>query len=87
MAQLPEDLCLPIVDVLWLDSIGVGGWKDKDYLLEDSLECRTVGFLVCEDDKSIIVSSSLCNANDEHCHSPIRIPKVAIKSYEEIRFV
>lgn len=83
--MLDEILCKPIVDILWVDSFGMGVWSDFDSLGDISLECRTVGFLVAEDEISITVSPSL-NCTGQ-CDSPIRIPNVAIKSREEITFI
>lgn len=75
----------PLVDIQWLDSIGTNVWADLDELENHGLECRTVGFLVSEDKKTITVASSLNMCGQ--CGSPIRIPKFAIKSREEITFV
>ena len=83
--MLDEILCRPIVDILWVDSFGMGVWCSVDALGDITLECRTVGFLVAEDEISITVAPSLNCTGD--CDSPIRIPKVAIKSREEITFV
>lgn len=76
---------LPLVDILWIDSVGTNVWCPLDELENSGLECRTIGFLVAEDKKTITVASSLNVCGQ--CGSPIRIPKFAIKSREEITFV
>lgn len=83
--MLDKNLVRPIVDIIWLDSVGTNIWATMDELADVGLECRTIGFVVAEDKKTVTVASSLNMCSQ--CGSPIRIPKFAIKSREEITFV
>lgn len=72
----------PLVWIDWLDSTGGGGWRSIEGLGRAMLECRSVGFLVHEDDESVTVSASLASLGN--ADEPIRIPKVSITGRWEI---
>ena len=82
--KLPEHLDLEIVDIVWVDSCSYEGWVSKDTFVDLDVKCRTLGFVVAEDDNSITIAASLSFAGNSN--SPIRIPKCAIKSHEIICF-
>lgn len=82
--KIPQELDLPIVDILWVDSVGASHWEKKYYLDDASMHCRSVGFLVSENEDSIVVSCSLGFCGD--CNAPLKIPKVSIVSFYTIEF-
>lgn len=46
----------PLVLVEWLDAHTVDPWTSFDDLMDhDTMECETVGWLLKEDDKSVVV--------------------------------
>ncbi len=49
----------PIVKVSWFDACGDSAWTDLETLIgTDPTAAVTVGFLIYEDDKKIIIASS-----------------------------
>ena len=51
-----------IVEVIWLDSGTEQGWSDAEDILreaEDGLVCSSVGYLICETDKTITIAQGL----------------------------
>ena len=75
---------MKIVEVKWLDSIGDGAWIS--YTSHEGLdnEIHTIGFLVSENDDSITISAHLSGLNT--CDNPMRIPRISIIEYYEIKF-
>lgn len=71
-----------IVYVEWIDSTRTEGWCTHREIENacTPMDCRTVGFLVREDDKAIVLA--LNAAHGEHVGSPygslMTIPKLAI---------
>lgn len=68
--------------VSWIDSIRhADGWQSVDHYKresERSLSCETVGWIVHENDDSIMVAQSRMTGKDGAVTEVIQIPKVAI---------
>jgi hypothetical protein len=73
----------PLAEVCWIDSSGTHGWS----ILKDEIDnpkrkqgmyCRTVGYVVAEDDDSLMLTNSLSGAGSMDCGTTI--PKFAIVS-------
>ncbi len=64
------------VEVTWIDSTGFAGWQEKQ-TPRTATTCRTVGFLVNENDDYITIAATYDSFTDAY-HSPLTIPKVAI---------
>lgn len=71
----PDD----VVYLEWVDSSGQDGWVKKQQALDTSTpsQCRTVGFVLCEDDESVTLMSTV---DDSHGNvdNPLTIPKFAV---------
>lgn len=70
-----------VVYVEWIDSGYKGGWNLHE-TRPQVLSIRTVGYLLEEDKRQIVISSSV---HLEESHSPMAIPKVAITKLERRR--
>lgn len=68
--------------VTWIDSIRhADGWQTVEHYrreAERSLDCETVGWIVHEDDASIMVAQSRMTGDGGCVTEVIQIPKVAI---------
>ena len=71
-----------LVKVNWIDSAQSPGWIYKDDLKDFNMQIKSVGYLVKETDESITLVAHI--GEDSLC-SPLQIPKIAIKSQEEIK--
>lgn len=65
-----------IAEITWVDSCGAHGWSDKARAANESMTIRSIGFVVHDDKESITISTS---TNPSSCHSPVTIPRIAIK--------
>lgn len=74
-----EESCTPIEIVYWLDSCSVDAWEQADTRRNPS-SCRTVGYVVYEDEYCISLASSLAlhDGQGVDCCLTMTIPKVAI---------
>lgn len=73
------------VYVEWVDSMSKGGkvWHHIDEFTEDDLTCRSLGFIVKEGKKSIVISGhSSCAGSFA---GDIEIPKCAITKRRALR--
>lgn len=79
----------PIVEILWIDSSGQGGdtvWVDlHDFEARktQSLECRTVAYLIEETEDRLILAAHISLSSDpaneiSQLSGAITIPKVAV---------
>lgn len=76
-----EDAKKIIVEIHWLDSVGLAGWKSpEDWLRDASMIHHSVGWLVDETDDSYIISSSIGECHDD-AYAPFKIPKVAVTGF------
>ena len=68
-----------IIYVKWLDSSTQTGWLRKDEIMKNPLKCETVGFLVKENKKSLLLS---LNRTQDENYKPfgdvICLPKKSI---------
>lgn len=73
-----------MVEVEWIDSLGQHGWHphDADDDLLDELACRSVGYLVQDDTRGIVIIQSV--QKDSRDNS-IAIPRVAIQKVTRLR--
>lgn len=73
---------MKIVSLEWDDSVVAGArWISPDDLVDSSMRCTTVGYLVSENEKSITVAQSISWSGDgevEELGQPITIPRVAL---------
>jgi hypothetical protein len=78
---IPEAFATEHIDlVIWVDSFGASGWQSREDYVESvkstSMLCRSVGFIVFEDDTRLALALS---ENSSGYNADIVIPKVAIK--------
>ena len=63
--------------VEWVDSRFWFGWQDPDELSEEPITIKSIGFLVKEDDNTVILTNSLSDAS-MNVGNPVLIPKCSI---------
>lgn len=66
-----------IVEIHWVDSIGLASWQDRETLEDTSMIQRSIGWLVGETDDAFIVSATIGEGH-ESAYAPLKIPKVAV---------
>lgn len=69
---------MKVLHITWIDSKVASGWRDISEITMGPLECHTVGLLVHEDEVSVTLAGSWCEANQSYGES-ITIPKVCIR--------
>jgi hypothetical protein len=67
--------------IIWVDSCGKDSWMAKEEAINRDLNIVSVGYLLSEDENSILISSHI---GDEWVHSTMQIPRKAIISLEAI---
>jgi hypothetical protein len=65
------------VEVEWVDSHGMEGWHPTDdaVALLDKLRCRSVGYLVADDERGVVIA---LGEGSEQLLSSMAIPRQAI---------
>ena len=65
--------------VEWVDSAGTSGWSNKEELHTHALKCRSVGWLIEENDECLIIclNHAIPPVNREY-GEVVTIPKVAV---------
>jgi len=72
------------VEVVWVDSHTIGeGWQTVNSITLDEQEIKTVGYVVFEDDKSLILVQTITR-EDDSVLGGISIPKSSIRSRKAI---
>lgn len=66
----------------WLDSASAPSWNYKDEMQKPQT-IVSVGWVVSEDDQAITITTSE-SSTGHACHSPLSIPKVAIKKRRRV---
>lgn len=66
-----------IVEIHWVDSIGLASWQDRETLEDTSMIQRSIGWLVGETDDAFIVSATIGEGHDA-AYAPLKIPKVSV---------
>lgn len=83
----------PVVEVHWDDSCSDDSWQAIEQIREDHdrrgvLKCRTMGFLVYEDDAAYIIASTLCAEDIEDVRTlgacQMCIPKSCVTGFWEL---
>lgn len=73
-----------IAMVDWVDSAGKGGWDDpKSHQNLSPYRCRSVGFLVRDDDQTVILAQSITHPMEQYeprMADSIAIPKCAVQN-------
>jgi len=64
----------------WLDALAQGEWHESK---REDLRCKTVGFVVFEDDEQIELAGTI---TEGMCNNSITIPKKMITKRKEIKF-
>ena len=72
-----------IVYIEWEDAWTKWGWSHKDDLTDGLFPCKTIGFLVSEDDDVVLVAPSYSDRNETY-GDVANIPRANIKKYLEI---
>lgn len=76
---------MKIVKVTWIDSEQTPGWQmrsDVDATADKPCTlCVSVGFLIHEDRRSVLLAESV---NPHNYGNPIKIPRIAVKKVEEL---
>lgn len=76
---------MKLVEVIWVDSeTTLSGWNDLSDLTNELVPIRTAGYLVRSDESAVTVCLSL-DPKNEHYNGAILIPRVCIKSVNELR--
>lgn len=68
-----------LVIVEWLDALAQGEWHEAK---REDLRCKTVGFVVFEDDEQIELAGTI---TDGMCNNSITIPKKMLTKRKEIK--
>ena len=68
-----------LVLVEWLDALAQGEWHEAK---REDLRCKTVGFVVFEDDEQIELAGTI---TDGMCNNSITIPKKMLTKRKEIK--
>ena len=68
-----------LVLVEWLDALAQGEWHEAK---REDLRCKTVGFVVFEDDEQIELAGTI---TDGMCNNSITIPKRMLTKRKEIK--
>ncbi len=69
----------PLVRIQWYDAESSHGWEEDTALTTDNPLVTTVGFLIKDDEKSVIVASTIDPTN-RHTNARLKIPKGMIES-------
>ena len=68
-----------LVMVEWLDALAQGEWHEAK---REDLRCKTVGFVVFEDDEQIELAGTI---TDGMCNNSITIPKKMLTKKKEVK--
>ena len=68
-----------LVMVEWLDALAQGEWHEAK---REDLRCKTVGFVVYEDDEQIELAGTI---TDGMCNNSITIPKKMLTKKKEVK--
>lgn len=68
-----------LVVVEWLDALAQGEWHEAK---REDLRCKTVGFIVYEDDEQIELAGTI---TDGMCNNSITIPKKMLTKKKELK--
>lgn len=78
----------PIVRILWVDASASNDWKSKHDIEGETVgePTITIGFLIKKPSKKVpmFVVASTFDPETEHFNAIMRIPKVWVKSVEEL---
>lgn len=81
-----------LVEVEWLDSMSEGGWMRADEARRratvDAMAHRTVGYVIDENDHSLLLAMGRSNEGDEDSrlvHDTMQIPRVAILTVRDLK--
>ena len=69
----------PVVEIEWYDAVTDFGWEDHTELDTTAEPVTTIGFLLAENEHSVIVASTVDKGRDQS-NSRIKIPKGMIYS-------
>lgn len=75
----PNVAASSLVLVEWLDALAQGEWHEPK---REDLHCKTVGFIVYEDDQQIELAGTI---TDGMCNNSITIPKLMIIKRKAIK--
>ena len=75
----PNLVSTKLVLVEWLDALAQGEWHEAK---REDLRCKTVGFVVYEDDEQIELAGTI---TDGMCNNSITIPKKMLTKKKEIK--
>ena len=83
MSELPE--LGPVVEVEWVDSAAHGEWATPDevHALLDKLTCRSVGYLLHDDERGVLLALG-AGAVGQYL-STMAIPRAAILDIRHLR--
>jgi hypothetical protein len=70
----------PLYEVIWDDAAVETGWIDPSIALQNQL-VTTVGFLVNESEKHILIASTY---SDDHVNATIQIPRGMVQTMTEL---
>ena len=68
-----------LIYIEWLDALAQGEWHEAK---REDLKCRSVGFVVYEDDEQIEIAGTI---TDGMCNNSITLPKRMILKRKEIK--
>jgi hypothetical protein len=69
----------PLVFVEWIDSHSLAGWQNLDSLGEESLTCRSVGWLIHDGEQVKVIAPHLSDgANPQQGNGIMMIPAKSV---------
>ncbi len=75
---------LPIVEILWIDSMTHSGWRDYEEALEKKVaSCRSVGYIISKTDDTVTIAQNIAEI-EEQVSEITCIPVVAIQVIVEL---
>ena len=71
-----------IAEVTWTDSATADGWDDE--IIEAAYEVYSVGYIIKEDDRQIVISQAISLTHNPFCNQTV-IPKIAVTKIRDLR--
>lgn len=72
-----------IIEIDWIDSSASLGWAEPLPSAPETMTVKSIGFLICEDKDTLTMSAHMVQSK-RYCHSPMTIPKCAIRKRKVI---
>jgi len=84
LRAIEKNYDLPLVRVVWRDSTSYGGWNKLEYYRgRECHEIASIGYLIMNTEKQVILAQSVCKDGD--VNDIIAIPKPWIGSFSFLK--